>query len=38
MYAKDLIDYIRRTIGEPRALCTTLGACRPSLEDAFKNQ
>jgi hypothetical protein len=30
MYAKELIDYVRRSIGEPRALCTRIGACRPS--------
>jgi hypothetical protein len=30
LYAKELIDYVRRSIGEPRALCTRIGACRPS--------
>jgi len=28
MYAKDLIDYVRRTIGEPRQLCTRIGVCQ----------
>jgi len=38
MYAKDLIDYVRRSIGEPRALCTRMSICRSekSLEVVFK--
>jgi len=28
LYAKDLIDYVRTRIGEPRTLCQRIGICR----------
>jgi len=27
---RELIAYVKRTIGQPRALCQNIGACRPS--------
>jgi predicted nucleic acid-binding Zn ribbon protein len=36
-FGRELIKYVKETIGEPNALCKKIGACRTSLEEVFKN-
>jgi hypothetical protein len=35
-FGRELIKYVKESIGEPSALCTRLGVCKSDLKEAFK--